>query len=223
MYKNIDLNSDKNEFAKKICELLKVHSEININSKGYFTLVLSGGKTPIIIFDYLALNYKDTIDWNNIHFFWLDERCINPYHKDSNFKLANDHLISKLKNVGSINRIKGEIDPDLATKDYNNKIIKFFGENEMKFDFLLIGMGEDGHVASLFPGSNELKKEKELVLATEKKYNGYRRISLGLDLINASTFKLLFIKGVNKLSVLKDTGNLPVSKISNPKIFYLNK
>ena len=222
MCNNIDISSNEKEFTKKICDLIKNQSNKNILKKGSFTFVLSGGRTPKIIFDNLAINYKDSIDWEKIHFFWLDERCVEPSNNESNFKLANDHLISKLNKVGSINRIKGEIEPNLAAKDYNDQILKFFGNNEVKFDFVLLGMGEDGHVASLFPKSNELKNEKELVLLTDKKHKGYRRITLGFNFINSISFKLLLIKGNEKLSVYNNENNLPINKIDNTKIFYID-
>lgn len=221
MSSNIDMSSNEEEFANKICDIIKDQSIKNILEKQSFTLVLSGGRTPKIIFDNLAKNYKDGIEWEKIHFFWLDERCVEQSSNDSNFKLANDHLISKLDKVGSINRMKGEIDPNLAAKDYNYQLKKFFGNNEVKFDFVLLGMGEDGHVASLFPKSNELKKEKEHVLVTDKKYGGYRRITLGLNFINSISFKLLIIKGCKKLSIYKNENNLPINKINNTNIFYI--
>ena len=93
MVKVISTNSRK-KFVSHICDTIKQRACEEIRTKSFFTLVLSGGSTPKDIFEELVLNYKETIDWNNVHLFWVDERCVNQSHKDSNYKLANDNLIS---------------------------------------------------------------------------------------------------------------------------------
>lgn len=201
------------EFIVTICENIKEESHKAISKKDSFSLVLSGGNTPKFIFDELATNYLETINWSKVHVFWLDERCVPPSHDDSNFKLAHDNLLSKIKNIGSIHRIKGELPPTEAAQVYEEEILNFFGTNEVRFDFILLGMGEDGHVASIFPNSKELELINYLVLATEKKYNDYFRVTLGLNLINRSTFKLLIINGEKKLAILDSNKKLPINKI----------
>jgi len=219
---NIIKTKTQEEFVKTVCETIKEQAEKNIKEKDSFTFVLSGGRTPKAIFEELALNYKESIDWSKVHFFWLDERCVEPKHEDSNYKLAYDHLISKLDSVGSVNRMKGELNPQIAAKEYKEEILNFFGADEVRFDFVLLGMGEDGHVASLFPNSAEVKKVSDLVLATERVYGGYRRITLGLNLINMSRCKLLMVKGKQKLDNLeKNDVNLPINKIVNKQIVYI--
>lgn len=216
MLKVVSKNT-RNEFVSHICEIIKEQAFEEIRTKSFFTLVLSGGRTPKFIFEELILNYKETIDWNNVHLFWVDERCVNQSHKDSNYKLANDNLISKLGlSVGSIHRIKGELDPKLAAIQYEKELKLFFKKDEIKFDMVLLGMGDDGHVASVFPKSKELILRDKLVLATEKIYNDYYRITLGLDLINRSIFKLLMVNGTNKLEIL-ESGNVlyPINRINN--------
>ena len=219
---NIVETTSQEEFVKSVCEKIKEESFKRIKEKGKFTIVLAGGQTPKIIFDELILSYKNSIDWGKISFFWVDERCVAPTDKSSNFKLAYDHLLSKLKSVGSIHRIKGEIEVDKAAKDYQKDLINFFKGNEIKFDFVLLGMGEDGHVASLFPNSKEIKKTNELVLATEKAYDGFKRITMGLDLINEISYKLLIIRGEKKLKTLfSKNETLPISNIKYKHIYYL--
>lgn len=213
----------KTEFIKCICETIKEQANINIKDKGSFTFVLSGGNTPKDIFIELSLNYKDSIDWRKVHFFWLDERCVEPTHKDSNYKLAYDNLISKLDIIGSVHRMKGELEPNLSALGYQQDLKDFFGINEIQFDFILLGMGEDGHVASLFPNSKEVKLVTELVLATDKKYNGYRRVTLGLNLINMCKYNLLMLKGEMKMDIYQNSSfSLPIHKIKNiQKVVYL--
>tara|TARA_B100000989_G_C19498908_1_gene453348 strand:+ start:870 stop:1538 length:669 start_codon:yes stop_codon:yes gene_type:complete len=219
---NIVETTSQEEFVKSVCEKIKEECFKRIKEKGKFTIVLAGGQTPKIIFDELILSYKNSIDWGKISFFWVDERCVAPTDKSSNFKLAYDHLLSKLNSVGSIHRIKGEIEVDKAAKDYQKDLINFFKGNEIKFDFVLLGMGEDGHVASLFPNSKEIKKTNELVLATEKAYDGFKRITMSLDLINEISYKLLIIKGEKKLKTLfSKNETLPISNIKYKHIYYL--
>jgi 6-phosphogluconolactonase len=218
----IKINSQE-EFILNICEAIKEQANENIDKKGSFTFVLSGGSTPKDIFIQLSKNYKDTIDWSKVHFFWLDERCVEPNHIDSNYKLANDYLISKLDKVGSIYRIKGELEPSNGSDEYQKRLIAFFGcESRVHFDFILLGMGEDGHIASLFPNSIELRKTNDIVLSTDTRYNGYRRITLGLNLINTSKFKLLMIKGKEKMKILHNKSLcLPIHKIENIEVIGL--
>ena len=216
MVKVISANTRK-EFVSHICKTIEERAFEEIRTKSFFTLVLSGGRTPKVIFEELILNYKETIDWNNVHLFWVDERCVNQSHKDSNYKLAYDNLISKLgSSIGSINRIKGELDPKLAASQYEQDIKLFFQKDKIKFDMILLGMGNDGHVASIFPKSQELILKHKLILATEKKYNNYYRVTMGLDLINDSKFKLLMVKGDNKFKILESENVLyPINRINN--------
>lgn len=210
------------EFIRIVCETIKEQANKNIEEKGSFTFVLSGGRTPKDIFTELAKNYKDSIDWSMVHFFWLDERCVEPSHVDSNYKLAYDTLISKLDCVGSVHRIKGEMEPNNAAKIYEEELLSFFGINVIKFDFVLLGMGEDGHVASLFPKSKELGLVSDIVLVTQRKYDKYRRITLGLNLINVSLYKILLVKGVDKLNILNSEDlSFPIKKINQKNIVYL--
>jgi len=212
----------KSEFIKKICESINEQASKNIKEKGSFTFVLSGGRTPKDIFMELAKNYKNSIEWRKVHFFWLDERCVEPTHVDSNYKLAYDYLISKLDVVVSVHRIKGELEPNEAAKKYEQEIKEFFGTNEIKFDFILLGMGEDGHVASLFPNSRELELVEHLVLASEKKYNEYYRVTLGLDLINNSKYNLLLVNSREKKDVLYNIEKkYPIHRIKIIKNIFL--
>lgn len=219
---NLIQTNSKDKFIKIICEVIKEQAHKNIKEKDSFTFVLSGGRTPKSIFTELVKNYKNSINWSKVHFFWLDERYVDLDNKDSNYKLAYDNLISKLDNVGSIHKMKCELDLKDTIIEYEKELRNFFGNTEVEFDFILLGMGEDGHIASLFPKSREIKLNNQLVVKTEKKYSGYYRISLGLDLINKSKFKLLMIKGKEKMNILKDESmNLPIHKIKNiQKVIY---
>ena len=211
------------EFIKTICKTIQEQATENIKEKGSFTFVLSGGRTPKDIFIELALNYRNSIDWRKVHFFWLDERCVEATHEDSNYKLAYDNLLSKLNRVGSIHRIKGELKPKQAATEYKEDLLQFFGMDEVTFDFILLGMGEDGHIASLFPNSKEINLVGDMVLETERNYNGCGRITLGLNFINRSLCKVLMIKGEEKLKILKSGDSaFPVNSLENLNVIGLS-
>ncbi len=222
MMNNMIYTNSTEDFVKTICDVIKIQANKRIKEKESFTFVLSGGRTPKSIFQELVLNYKNSIDWRKIHLFWLDERSVEHNHEDSNYKLAYDNLISNIDNIGSIHSMQYNIDPKLTAKEYKQDIQKFFNNSEIKFDFILLGMGEDGHVASLFPNSTEITLKDEVVLATEKKHNGYYRISLGLNLINKSSFKLLMVNSNDKLNILKSKNlNYPVNLVDDKTIVVL--
>lgn len=204
-HNKIEETFEKSQFIEKISQLIVKKANESIEKNGKFSFVLSGGSTPKDIFINLAQKYKNNIDWTKVHFFWLDERCVDPNHEDSNYKLAYAYLISKLDKVGSVNRMKGEIESKQAASEYEDTLLDFFGKDEISFDFILLGMGEDGHVASLFPDTQELKQKDKIVLSTEEKHNGFYRITLGSKIINNSKFNLLILKGETKYEKYKES------------------
>lgn len=210
----------KQDFLKSTSQIIVQIANERIKESGKFSFVLSGGSTPKCIFRDLAENHQDCIDWSRVDFFWLDERCVDPSHEDSNYKLAYDHLISKLKSVGSIHRIHGEKYPIKAAEDYELDIVNYFLEEKIKFDFILLGMGNDGHVASLFPDSEELKIIDKIVLSTDKKHNGHSRVTLSSSTINHSKFNLLILSGKMKYEKYKEN-NLPKDLIRFDKVIVL--
>ena len=209
-----------NTYARKVCNKIFQEATQNIASKGSFTFVLSGGRTPKSIFKLLLSEYKEKIEWEKVHFFWLDERCVSPSDRESNYKLAFDYLLSSLEKIGSVHRIEGELHPELAREKYENDLLRFFGTRDnIIFDFILFGMGEDGHVASIFPKSKEMFSPQYIVLNTEEKYNGFYRITLGLAIINQSKFKLLLANNVTKIRILESNDlNYPINLVQNKSI-----
>ncbi len=215
--KTIDLS----DFIETGCQLILEHAKKNIESKGSFSLVLSGGRTPKLFFDILINEYKKKIEWSKVDFFWLDERCVTPNHKESNYKLAFEALISKLDKTGDVYRMEGELEPKIAAIRYQEKIKLYFKKKSVSnFDFILLGMGEDGHVASIFPESEDAQINKnDMVFATSQKHMGFYRISFNYNLIESAEFKLLLVNTKEKLEILKNEAIIfPINQISRKTI-----
>ena len=159
-----------------------------------FNFVLSGGESPRRLYRKLA---KIDIDWSNIDFFWGDERYVSHLSKNSNYKLAHDLLIKKIKikkkNLYPIKTDK--ISFKKSSVDYENKIKKYFYRKKISFDLFLLGMGNDGHIASLFPNSESLKKKFIAATITRK---DFKRITLSLDIINKSKKIILWLNNKYK-------------------------
>lgn len=174
--------------------------ELN-SSPNYFHLAISGGSTPKFLFDYLSLHYQNKIEWEKIKLFWVDERCVPPEHQDSNYKMAFDHLISKVNFAqANIFRIQGELNPELEAINYSQRMkhnVPLFN-NLPRFDLILLGLGEDGHVASIFPGNLNLFKADNFCSVTCHPVIKQRRITINGNVINNANSIIFLVTGSNK-------------------------
>lgn len=179
-------------------------SKDRIASRGKFAVAVSGGSSPKTFYALLASDrYRDNAEWSKIHFFWVDERCVPKEGEQSNFRLVFDNLISRISIPDeNIHRIKGEYEPEKAAQDYEDELKKFFGLQLPVFDLILLGMGEDGHTASLFPGSKSLDEKKRLVVPVYAE--GMNRITLTFPVLNNARHILFLVSGQSKTSVLND-------------------
>jgi 6-phosphogluconolactonase len=204
------------QFIEFTCIRIVDEANSAIEAKNRFSLVLSGGNTPVSVFNALIEGFKNRVDWSKVDFFWLDERCVPPEHQQSNYGSAHKNLLSKLPSKGKIYRIKGELDPKFAALSYEQEIKDYFGDKEPKFDFILLGMGEDGHIASVFMNNLESGLNSKSVIFTEKKYADYYRVSLTIQLINRANTKFLLISSRAKLNVYQKSGfKYPVHYLKN--------
>jgi len=192
-----------NELSDYIGQL--VISELSCKSK--LNIALSGGSTPLLMFVYLSENFSSKIDWEKINFFWVDERCVPPDDDQSNYKLANDFLFKKV-NVPRENifRIFGENEPYYEAERYSN-IIKdnvSYNVDSFSFDIVFLGLGEDGHTASIFPEQISILKSEEICEVAEHPISMQKRITLTGKLINNSRTILFLVTGVSKQKVVSD-------------------
>jgi 6-phosphogluconolactonase len=191
-----------------------------INKFNRSTLVLSGGHTPKRLYDEISNNYKELVDWSNVYFFWGDERCVPPDNIDSNYKTAKEHLLSKLPvPAANIFRIRGEDKPEKAAYDYEDIVKNYFDVNKvLSFDNLLLGVGEDGHTASLFPGTKVLNVYDKYASEVYSERLKSWRVTLTFPLINKSKNIFLIAAGNEKSGIIKkvftdNNGKFPVQKI----------
>lgn len=164
------------------------------------TIALSGGSTPKKMHEMLAR--KERIDWSNVHVFWGDERTVPPDHPDSNYRMAKETLLDLIGIPDSnIHRMKGEIDPEDAALQYEAEIRSVFRlvEGEIpRFDVILLGMGADGHTASLFPGTDALTETDRLVVANHVPQLQTTRLTLTYPVLNNARLVIFLVAGNDK-------------------------
>ncbi len=166
-----------------------------------FHIALSGGNTPKKLFKILAEDYKDKIPWERIHFWWGDERCVSPVSDESNFKMANDLLFTQVPVPSkNIHRIKGENFPQEEAERYAGEISKnLLSRNGFPvFDLILLGLGDDGHTASIFPDRMNLLDDSHITAVAEHPQTGQKRITLTGKVLNNANRVFFLITGENK-------------------------
>jgi 6-phosphogluconolactonase len=177
-----------------------------ISARNRFTVALSGGSTPKSLYSLLAANYPD-FSWKRTFLFFGDERHVPPTDPDSNYRMVNEALISRIKiPPANVFRVKAE-NPDAAAvaDDYNSQIAKFFAlkpKQFPRFDLIFLGMGPDGHTASLFPGSDGLKEQSRLVIANWVEKLKTHRISLTFPVLNNAAEIIFLASGADKADML---------------------
>lgn len=184
-------------------------AERAVAARGRFTLALSGGSTPRALYRLLASDlYRERLPWSAIHLFWGDERHVPPAHTDSNFRMAREALIDHVPvPPGNVHRIPAE-DPDArrAAATYESELRSFFGlapGEQPVFDLLLLGLGVEGHTASLFPGSPALKEKDHVVAAPWVESQRAFRITLTPPALNHARQALFLVSGEDKADALR--------------------
>ena len=184
-------------------------------------IALSGGSTPKGLYELLASpKFSKRIQWNKLYFFFGDERCVPPDNPESNYKMAYDTLLSKVPvTESSILRFKGEIDPRIAAESYENEINARFGPAS-RFDLVLLGMGADGHTASLFPGSAALRVKSKKAVATCPRHLKTWRLTMTLPVFNSARNVIFLVAGKEKAEAVKkvfstSTPELPAQMVKS--------
>lgn len=174
-----------------------------IEERGRFAVVLAGGSTPRAAYELLARDFAETIDWGRVHVFFGDERSVPPDHEDSNYRMAREALLDHVS-VRSVHRMRGEMSPDEAAFSYEDELRGFFGaEGLPRFDLVLLGIGSDGHTASLFPETPALDVTDRWVFENPVEKLDTVRLTLTVPVINAARATSFLVAGEDKAEALK--------------------
>jgi 6-phosphogluconolactonase len=192
-----------------------------VTARGRFTVALSGGSTPRSTYTLLASadnadrsgrqhprEFAPRVDWPRVHVFWGDERCVPPDHPDSNYRTAHEALLRHVPiPAGNVHRIHGELDPAQAAREYERALLTVFGASPggspPRFDLVLLGMGSDGHTASLFPGTAAIHERERWVVAHYVPKLSAWRVTLTPAVINAAAQVTFLVAGAGKAKRLR--------------------
>jgi len=229
--------SSPKEVSMASARLFAAQVEQAVATRGIARIAISGGSTPKGMFDLLAdpaKPFAQTIPWDKVQLFWVDERCVPPDHAESNYRMTKEALLDKVGiPVANVFRMEGELDPEEAASRYESVLrntMKLEGAESPAFDLLILGMGDDGHTASLFPHTDGLNELGRLVIANHVPQKDTWRISLTWPVINQATEVAFEIVGAGKAGVLaevltgpRDPERLPSQLIrpSNGKLLFL--
>jgi len=190
-----------------------------VRQRGRFTIALSGGSTPRNLYTLIAANAATSLPWDQMFFFWGDERHVPPDDPDSNYRMVRETLLSKVPvPAANIFPVPAELaDAAAAAERYEQTLTKFFAlaSGELpSFDLILLGLGPDGHTASLFPETSALQEKSRLVVANWVEKFGTSRITFTLPVLNAARLVMFLVSGTDKAAVLREVleGNAPDEK-----------
>jgi len=197
---------DIHALSHAAADMFRLLSRKAVSDHGRFTTALSGGSTPKELYTLLAEKpYSDQIDWARVRPFWVDERCVPREHEDSNFKLVHEVLLSRVAiPEENVHRIKGERGAEWAAADYEQDLKAFFGNGDWPaFDLIILGVGEDGHTASLFPGFSQVLEPRRLAAPVFLDAQKRDRVTLTLPVLNHAKQVLFLAAGLSKQKIIK--------------------
>jgi 6-phosphogluconolactonase len=203
----IRIFKDSEALSRDAAGLFVKQAQKSIAERGQFLTALNGGNTPTRLFQLLATEYRDQVNWDQVHVFWGDERCVPPDDPGSNYWQAKDVLLSHVPIPElNIHRVKGELKPVDASKEYALTLKKFaLPPLEFpRFDLILLGMGEDGHTASLFPGSPVDVTEATLPVTAHYQDRPANRVSLTQLVFNQAQMVAFMATGEKKAATLAE-------------------
>lgn len=218
---NIKVFKNPSELAEK----LALNFMEFVKNKDIVNIALAGGSTPRLFYETLA-KYASKVDWSNIHFYWGDERCVPPENKDSNYRMTKiallDHIDIPKKNI---HRILGENAPKDEALRYSAEISKNISSTEKfpSFDWILLGLGTDGHTASLFPDTDNLNNTEDLCVVAKHPESGQKRISFSLPLLQNAKRISFLVTGKNKTEIIHNLLEEKVASYSYPASLVYNK
>ena len=204
---NVQVFDDPEQVAREAAGLFVRLSIEAISTRGSFSVALSGGSTPRRIYELLASDdYRTQVSWPSVHVFFGDERTVPPDHADSNYRMANETMLSLVPvPAKNVHRMNGVGDAAASASEYESELRAFFGDLAWpRLDLVMLGMGDDGHTASLFPGSAALEEQQAWVVANWVEKFQTWRITLTAPAINAARRVLFLVTGAGKADRLRE-------------------
>jgi len=224
MNREIKVLPDAAAVAREAAERVVAAANRAADEGRTFSVALAGGSTPKALYELLASEaYRSRVDWTKVEVFFGDERNVPPDHKDSNYRMAHQALLSKVPIPGdNVYRMAGDLDANEAAKEYGQVLKEKFGDGGI--DMVLLGMGDDGHTASLFPDTAALDERKHRAVANYVPKLNTWRITLSAPFINRSREVLVLVAGASKAARVQevlegppDPRRLPVQLIAPPE------
>ncbi|QRN83224.1 6-phosphogluconolactonase [Chloroflexota bacterium] len=203
--RRLEIVPDKEALVREAAEIFIKAAQEQIRQKGVFSVALSGGGTPKPVYAELAKpENRERVDWEKVHLFWGDERHVPPEDNQSNFRMVREALLDKIEiPAENIHRVRTEMDVRMAAFQYEEELRQFFSGDWPVFDFIFLGMGNDGHTASLFPMSAGLNEEFRWFIANYAPSMDSWRLTLTAPAVNAARFILVLVSGEAKADRLK--------------------
>jgi 6-phosphogluconolactonase len=206
----LNIAENYEELCQKAAQGILDFSNKKIAAQGRFSMVLSGGSTPKGIYQCMAgASYRNKFQWEKMHFFWGDERWVPPEDQKSNYRMVSEALLTKVKipfvNIHPIQTMNGDIQTSART--YEETISNFFKLKKgdfPRFDLILLGLGPDGHTASLFPGNPSLLVKDRLAVSTSQEGIPEKRITLTLPAINHAEMIFFLVSGPEKADMVHE-------------------
>ncbi len=203
---NLEIFNDIDQLSLALAEWITSLIEETLRLKNTFSIVLSGGNTPKKLNSLLASTYKERIDWSKIHVFWGDERAVPFDDQRNNARMAFDTLLNEVDVPrDQIHVMDTSLPPEKAALHYAESLYEFFGSDVLPaqtFDLVLLGMGDDGHTLSLFPGTPAIHEEKLWAISFFLKAQNMHRITLTKNIVNNSDHIVFMISGMEKANAL---------------------
>jgi len=204
---HIEVWADAPALIARAGQLFAEKARHAVSTEGRFTVALSGGSTPRALYQRLAAAVEPDapgIPWRDTHIFWSDERCVPPSSQDSNYRMAYDALLGRVHiPAEQIHRMRGEDEPARAALDYEKLLEEQFEKTPPRFNLMLLGVGEDGHTASLFPYSAGLEETKRLVASPFIEKLRAHRLTMTPGAINAARTIMFLVTGRAKAETLR--------------------
>ncbi len=179
--------------------------ESALDERSVAVVVLAGGETPRRAYEFIPAHTRTAgIDWTRVHFLFSDERIVPPDHPESNYGMAKRAFLAELPiPEENVHRVRGELSADEAATRYEADVRALFHPNDVRCDLTLLGLGSDGHTASLFPGTGADAVEDRIAIPVHPANSAHSRVSLSLPVLNASREVLMLVSGKSKATVVR--------------------